>query len=109
MIQHNPDFRLPVPEAAARLAEVVEQVTGDPGRAVLVSPDPAARPAVVVDAEHYRLAVAKAESLDRLNGRHVPHGGLVVPLVGDTEMEAGIAARRSEQARLASMKLANLR
>ena len=109
MIQHNPDFRLPVSEAAARLAEVVEQVTGDPGRAVVVSPDPTARPAVVVDAEHYHLAVAKAESLDRLNGRHVPHGGLIVPLVDDEELEAGIAARRREHARLAAAKLANLR
>lgn len=52
MIQHNPDFRLPVPEAAARLAEVVEQVTGDPGRAVVISPEAAARTAVIVDAEH---------------------------------------------------------
>ncbi len=109
MIQHNPDFRLPVPGAAARLAEVVEQVTGDPGRAVVVSPDAAARPAVIVDAEHYRLAVAKAESLDRLNARPVPHGGLVVPLVDDVEIEAGIAARRREQAHLAAAKLANLR
>jgi hypothetical protein len=109
VIQHNPDFRLRVPEAAARLAEVVEQVTGEPGRAVVVSPDAAARPAVIVDAEHYRLAVAKAESLDRLNGRPVPHGGLVVPLVDDVEIEAGIAARRREQTRLAAAKLADLR
>jgi prevent-host-death family protein len=109
VIQHNPDFRLPVREASARLAEVVAQVTGDPGRAVVVSPGAAERPAVIVDAEHYRLAVAKAESLDRLNGRPVPHGGLVVPLVDDVEIEAGIAARRTEQTRLAAAKLANLR
>ncbi len=109
MIQQNPDFRLRVPEAAAKLAEVVEQVTGEPGRAVVVSPDAAARTAVIVDAEHYQLAVAKAESLDRLNGRPVPHGGLVVPLVDDSEIEAGIAARRREQTRLAAAKLADLR
>ena len=109
MIQHSPDFRLRVPEASARLAEVVEQVTGEPGRAVVVSPDAAARPAVIVDAEHYRLAVAKADSLDRLNGRPVPHGGLVVPLVDHDAVDAGIAARRREQTRLAEAKLADLR
>lgn len=108
VIQRNPDFGLPIPEAAARLAEVVGQVTGEPGKAVLLSDSPSHRPAVIVDAEHYLLAVAKAESLDRLNGRAVPHGGLAVPLVDDDELEARLAERRREQARLAAAKLANL-
>lgn len=108
MIQHNPEFGLPIPEAAARLAEVVKKVTGEPGKAVVVGYSASARPAVIVDAGHYRLALAKAESLDRLNGRRVPHGGLAVPLVSDEELEARLADRRREQARLAAAKLANL-
>jgi PHD/YefM family antitoxin component YafN of YafNO toxin-antitoxin module len=108
MIPHHPDFRLALPDAAARLAEVVDQVTGHPGEAIVVSQEAGERSAVIVDAEHYRLALAKAQTLDRLNGHPLPHGGLVVTLVDDDEFDARLAARRKEQTLLAAAKLATL-
>jgi|SRR5688500_3402988 len=97
-----------VSEARARFSELVEQVTDAPGTAVLIGHRDRKGSAVLVDASHYQLLLAKAEIIDNPPGEPFRLAGSMKLLVTADELEASIAAERQRQAELSAAKFSDL-
>lgn len=97
-----------VSEARARFSELVEQVMDAPGSTVVIGHRDRKGSAVLVDACHYQLLLAKAEIADNPPGEPFRLAGSMKLLVPPDELEGGIAAERRRQADLAAAKFADL-
>jgi hypothetical protein len=95
-------------EARARFSELLEQVTKHPGNAVRIGHRHRKASAVLIDAGHYELLLAKAEIVDHPVGEPFRLAGSMKLLVSPDELEAGIATERRRQAELAAAKFADL-
>lgn len=96
-----------VSEARARFSELVERVTAHPGCSVVIGHRNRARAAVLVDAGHYEVLVAKAAAADRQAGRTFRLAGSI-PYEEGKDPVAWIEAERGRQADLVAEKRAKL-
>lgn len=108
MIKTSERAPLLASEARARFPELLEQVTQHPGSAVVIGHRNRKESAVLVDAGHYQLLLAKAEIVDNPPGEPFRLAGSMRLLVSADELEAGIAAERQRQAELAAAKFGDL-
>lgn len=97
-----------VSEARARFSELVEQVMEEPGSTVVIGHRDRKGSAVLVDARHYELLLAKAEIVDNPPGEPFRLAGSMKLLVPADELEASISAERGRQAELAAAKFGDL-
>ena len=95
-------------EARARFSELLEQVTQHPGCAVVIGHRNRKESAVLVDAKHYELLLAKADIVDHPPGEPFRLAGSMKLLVPADELEASIAEERRRQAELAAAKFSDL-
>lgn len=98
-------------EAGASISRLIEQVTRDPGKAVVIANENSEASAVLVDTLHYELLTHRAKqnsAIDFTPGEPFRLAGSMEILVSDDELEAGIAAERRRQAELAAAKFADL-
>ncbi len=98
---------IPISEARARISELVEQVTAQPGCSVLIGHHDPERAAVLVDALHYEMLLAKAAVADHQSGQAFRLAGSI-PVEQGKDPVAWIEAQRTRQSELAAEKRAKL-
>jgi prevent-host-death family protein len=108
MVRLSPRKKLLASEARAKFSSLLEEVSGHPGRAIYIARRDRKDAAVLVDAAHYELLMHKADLVDHPPGEPFQVVGSLKVLVPDDELEAGIAAERWRQARLAAAKFDDL-
>lgn len=94
-----------VSEARARFSELVEQVTAHPGCSVVIGHRNRPRAAVLVDAGHYEVLLAKAHAVDYPPGKQFRLAGSIQSNRTDAEIEAVLAEARREQRALSDARL----
>lgn len=102
---------LPSSEAGTCISKLVEDVTQNPGKAVVIANGGSKDSAVLVETLHYEVLTHRA---GKKNGTGLTPGepfrlaGSMEILVSDDELEAGIAGDRRRQADLAAAKFNDL-
>jgi prevent-host-death family protein len=92
-------------EARARFSELVEQVTAEPGAAVLIGHRNRSRSVVLVDAAHYEVLLERAHAADHPSGKAFRLAGSI-PVEPEQDPVAFIEAERRRQGALAVEKRA---
>lgn len=102
---------LPSAEAGDCIYKLVEEVTQNPGKAVVIANGGSNDSAVLVETLHYEVLTHRAGKKNGtgfMPGEPFRLAGSMEILVSDDDLEAGIAADRRRQADLAAAKFSDL-
>jgi PHD/YefM family antitoxin component YafN of YafNO toxin-antitoxin module len=99
------DKKLKISEARAKLFELVDYVTSEEQRVVLIERRDKPERAALVSEGHLRYLYATIEGLERKDRSPFRLKGSMNLLVGPEELEAALAEGRRKQAELAARKL----
>ncbi len=99
------DKKLKISEARAKLFDLVDYVTGEDQRVVLIERRNKPERAALVSEEHLRYLYATIEGLESKQRSPFRLKGSMKLLVSPEELEAALGEGRREQAELAARKL----